>query len=109
MHRFTDEGHGWEGGFFSLVFWNLGAQRKNNAVAQDDDDPPSDQTLRLRGFVARAYMMDLAVLAGASDKVVCAVSAMGCRLLAVMMGWDRAFEQGGWVNVDRGRSGWTGL
>ncbi|PFH59281.1 hypothetical protein XA68_12573 [Ophiocordyceps unilateralis] len=108
MHRFTEEGQGWEGGFFSLIFWNLGAQRKNNG--DDARSPtPSEQTLRLRGFIARAYMMDLAVLAGASDKVVCAVSAMGCRLLAVMMGWERGIEQGAWVNVDRGGHGWTGL
>ncbi|RDA95957.1 hypothetical protein CP533_5839 [Ophiocordyceps camponoti-saundersi (nom. inval.)] len=110
MHRFTEEGQGWEGGFFPLIFWNLGAQRKNNAVAEvERPESPSELTLRLRGFIARAYVMDLAVLAGASDKVVCAVSAMGCRLLAVMMGWDRAMEQGEWVNVDGGHQGWTGL
>jgi hypothetical protein len=33
---------------------------------------------------------------------------MGCRLLAVMMGWERAMEKGGWVNVD-GDFGWTGV
>ncbi|RDA84808.1 hypothetical protein CP532_6531 [Ophiocordyceps camponoti-leonardi (nom. inval.)] len=110
MHRFTEEGQGWEGGFFPLIFWNLGAQRKNNAAAKDEKaESPSELTLRLRGFIGRAYVMDLAVLAGASDKVVCAVSAMGCRLLAVMMGWDRAMDQGEWVNVDRGHQGWTGL
>lgn len=70
--------------------------------------PPSEQTLRLRSLIGRAYMMDLAVLAGASDQIVCAVSAMGCRLLAVMMGWEDGIEKAGWVNVD-GSYGWTGI
>ncbi|RCI15496.1 hypothetical protein L249_3456 [Ophiocordyceps polyrhachis-furcata BCC 54312] len=110
MHRFIEEGQGWEGGFFPLIFWNLGAQRKNNAAAENKrPESPSELTLRLRGLIGRAYVMDLAVLAGASDKVVCAVSAMGCRLLAVMMGWDRAMDRGEWVNVDGGHQGWTGL
>lgn len=121
LHQFVDETFGWEGGFFAPMFWNLGVNRKNNAAnAPKGVDlkevnqeaaflaPPSEQTLRLRSFIGRAYMMDLAVLAGASDKVVCAVSAMGCRLLAVMMGWEDAVEAGGWVNVD-GSYGWTGV
>ncbi|PHH73644.1 hypothetical protein CDD83_4693 [Cordyceps sp. RAO-2017] len=116
LHRFVEEAQGWEGGFFALVFWNLGAQRKNNAAAtavpgdsrSDQADPASEQTLRLRSLIGRAYVMDLAVLAGASDKVVCAVSAMGCRLLAVMMGWERAMEHGAWINVD-GAYGWSAL
>ncbi|PNY20404.1 Uncharacterized protein TCAP_07422 [Tolypocladium capitatum] len=113
LHRFVEEAHGWDGGFFAPTFWNLGAQRKNSAAATAGDgpeptEPPSEQTLRLRSFVGRAYMMDLAVLAGASDKVVCAVSAMGCRMLGVMMGWERAVEKGDWVNVDGGY-GWGGL
>jgi hypothetical protein len=62
--------------------------------------PLSEETLRLRSLIGRAYMMDLAVLAGASDKLVCTVSAMGCRLLAVMMGWEDAIDAGGRVNVD---------
>ncbi|KAF7546932.1 hypothetical protein G7046_g9162 [Stylonectria norvegica] len=105
LHHFVDETFGWEGGFFAALFWNLGVQRKNNAanapagVAVDYANEeerhtaaPSAQTLQLRSFIGRAYMMDLAVLAGASDKVVCAVSAMGCRMLAVMMGWENAIE-----------------
>ncbi|KJZ73554.1 hypothetical protein HIM_07110 [Hirsutella minnesotensis 3608] len=115
LHRFEEEAQGWEGGFFSLMFWNLGANRKNTAEAtavpgdgRERTPAPSEETLKLRSFIGRAYMMDLAVLAGASDKVVCAVSAMGCRLLGVMMGWERAMEQGDWVNVD-GEYGWSGL
>ncbi|OAA66735.1 hypothetical protein SPI_01311 [Niveomyces insectorum RCEF 264] len=67
--------------------------------------PPSAETLRIRSLVGRAYAMDLAVLAQASDAVVCAVSATGCRLLAVMLGWEAAIQQGRWVNLD-GDYGW---
>lgn len=120
LHHFVDETFGWEGGFFASMFWNLGVERKNNAANAPQGvelrdvnkeaaylAPPSEQTLKLRNLIGRAYMMDLAVLAGASDKVVCAVSAMGCRLLAVMMGWEDAIEAGNWVNVD-GSYTWTG-
>ncbi|KAG5994466.1 hypothetical protein E4U43_003232 [Claviceps pusilla] len=108
LHRPVDQAFGWEGGFFSAMFWNLGAKPKNNAAEESVRQEPSDDTLRLRSLVGRAYMMDLAVLAGASDKVVCAVSAMGCRLVAVMMGWDRAMQHRDWINVDGGY-GWSGL
>lgn len=121
LRHFVDETFGWEGGFFAPMFWNLGVDRKNNAAnapnGVDVHDvnmearhmaPPSEATLRLRSLIGRAYMMDLAVLAGASDQVVCAVSAMGCRLLAVMMGWEDGIEKAGWVNVD-GSYGWTGI
>lgn len=121
MHRFVEEAFGWEGGFYAPMFWNLGVERKNNGANAPDgvevenvnDEaklmaPPSDQTLKLRNFVGRAYMMDLAVLAGASDSVVCAVSAMGCRLLGVMMDWEAGVGAGRWVNVD-GQYGWAGI
>ncbi|KYK55625.1 hypothetical protein DCS_07588 [Drechmeria coniospora] len=115
LHRFVDAAEGWEGGFFASMFWNLGADRRNNAAATPapgdmsaPSSPASEQTLKLRSFIGRAYVMDLAVLARSSDHVVCAVSAMGCRLLAVMMGWERGMEQGRWVNVD-GRYPWNGL
>lgn len=121
MHHFEEESFGWEGGFFAPMFWNMGVGSRNNAanapegVEVDDVDeetrymaPPSEHTLQLRSLIGRAYMMDLAVLAGASDHVVCAVSAMGCRLLGVMMGWERGISGGGWKNVD-GDYGWTGI
>ncbi|KAK4217620.1 hypothetical protein QBC37DRAFT_38687 [Rhypophila decipiens] len=136
MHRYTEEPFGWEGGFFSAMFWNLGmgsAAKSNtntNAVnmakagavaaalsdAEDDMSPvslsapplPSDDTLRLRSLVGRAYMMDLAVLSDASDSIVCTVSSVGCRLLAVMLGWDSAIDKGNWVNID-GSYGWLGV
>lgn len=119
MHKFTDETFGWEGGFFAAMFWNLGASSLSSAGAtssgaQRTRAPPSDETVRLRSLVGRAYLMDLAALVDMTDHegeggggVVCAVSAMGCRLLAVMMGEERAFGRGEWRNVDGG-FGWTG-
>ncbi|KAG5931463.1 hypothetical protein E4U53_001766 [Claviceps sorghi] len=107
-HLSVDQAFGWEGGFFSAMFWNLGAKPKNNAAEEEVRQKPSDDMLRLRNLIGRAYMMDLAVLAGASDKIICAVSAMGCRLLAVMIGWERAMQHGDWINAD-GDYGWAGL
>lgn len=102
FRKFVDETFGWEGGFFAAMFWNLGG---------GPSSPPSTtgttpaETQRIRSLVGRAYMMDLAVLAEASDTIVCAVSATGCRLLAVMMGSEAALEQGRWINID-GEYGW---
>jgi hypothetical protein len=70
-------------------------------------DPPGEAALAMRQLVGRAYLMDLAVL-GQSDAVVCAVSASACRLLAVMLGWDKAMLEEKWVNVDGGFA-WRGL
>jgi hypothetical protein len=129
LRKFVDQSFGWEGGFFAAMFWNLGAVTQNagestaprpsgsnsnrggrtgrEASSSLTPPPRSPETLRLRSLVGRAYVLDLAVLAEASDVVVCAVSAMGCRLLAVMMGWQSAFEEGGWKNVEGG-FGWLG-
>lgn len=104
LHHFKDETLGWEGGFFAAMFWNLGFDRKHNGHANGASsarvEPPSEQTLQLRSYMGRAYMLDLAVLAGASDRIVCTVSSMGCKMLGVMMGWEAGIEAGGWVNVD---------
>ncbi|KAH9902210.1 hypothetical protein F4778DRAFT_114398 [Xylariomycetidae sp. FL2044] len=111
MHKFVEEAFGWEGGFFATMFWNLGRSALNNANAGEELQTtlkPSAETMRLRGLIGRAYMMDLIVLSQASDTVICTMSAMGCRLLAVMMGWDRAMNRGNWVNIDGGYS-WTAL
>ncbi|AEO70268.1 32bfe6aa-5209-4921-9314-24036ce8ca38 [Thermothielavioides terrestris] len=113
LHKFVDETFGWEGGFFAAMFWNLGVSAAHEAGRPDADGAraaasPSAETYRLRSLVGRAYMMDLAVLADASDAIVCTVSAVGCRLLAVMMGWESAMEEGNWVNIDGGY-GWMGL
>ncbi|CAK7265396.1 hypothetical protein SEPCBS57363_001561 [Sporothrix epigloea] len=101
LRKFVDEAFGWEGGFYAAMFWNLGGA----APPTPDAVPMAAEALRIRSLVGRAYMMDLAVLAEASDSVVCAVSATGCRLLAVMMGRDKAFKQGRWINID-GEYGW---
>jgi len=105
MRKFIDENFGWEGGFFAPMFWNLG---KASANAAGGKSAPSPEKIKLRSLVGRAYMMDLAVLADASDAVVCTASSAGCRLLAVMRGWDSAMERSEWINVDGG-SQWTGL
>ncbi|KAI1130236.1 hypothetical protein F5Y10DRAFT_276223 [Nemania abortiva] len=112
MHKFVDEAFGWEGGFFASMFWNLGRTTLHNMDATTDDsqepEPPSADAMRLRGLIGRAYMMDLAVLGEASDAIICTISAMGCRLLAVMMGWDKAMIHKNWVNID-GDFLWTGI
>lgn len=109
-HKFVEANVGWEGGFFSNVFWGLGgttADSRDVKNSKQEREPPSEMTLRLRELVGRAYLLDLKVV-GSSDRVVCGVSSIGCRLLAVMMGWERGIVQGGWKNVDGG-FGWRGF
>jgi hypothetical protein len=127
-----DEIHGWEGGFYRDQFFGLGredrdrvrsspgpsssssssSQKQTSSVMLEDENPdfvdsPSEAAMQMRQMVGRAYLLDLAVL-GQSDAVVCAVSASACRLLAVMMGWEKAVEKGLWKNVDGGFA-WRGL
>ncbi|TVY71423.1 hypothetical protein LSUE1_G008521 [Lachnellula suecica] len=111
MRSFVDESVGWEGGFFAGMFWSLGKPSSVPATAAETPDtklPPTQEALRLRELVGRAYLMDLAVLGRGSDKVICTVSSMGCKLLAVMMGWEKAIERGGFVNID-GDFDWRGV
>lgn len=111
MRNFVDESVGWEGGFFSGMFWSLGKPSSVPATAAETPDtmlPPTQEALRLRELVGRAYLMDLAVLGQGTDKVVCTVSSMGCKLLAVMMGWEKAIDGGGFVNID-GDFDWRGV
>ena len=107
--KFVDGNVGWEGGFFPSVYWGLGDASAGSLAArglkEEREDPsPSELSLKLRQLVARAYLLDLAVL-GQSDAVVCGVSSMGCRLLGVMMGWEKGILGGQWKNVD-GDYGW---
>ena len=133
--RSLNGGVGWEGGFFKDLFWGLGLpleaeERKRvgsplpsrkkalyqqkpvqgrdggDKEVRDYRTHPTEEARQLREYIGRAYLLDLAVLGG-SDAVVCAVSSVACRVLAVMMGWDRAMEEGKWVNVDVGQ--WRGL
>lgn len=111
FRRFVDEAVGWEGGFFASMFWNLGQVTMTSTSLVELPDrkmPPTEEVLRLRELVGRAYLMDLAVLGSASDVVVCTVSSVGCRLLAVIMGWESAFDNKGWVNID-GEFDWKGV
>jgi hypothetical protein len=108
--KFVEESVGWEGGFFAGMFWSLGKPSGLPATADKGGDtalPPSATAMRLRELIGRAYLMDLAVL-GASDRVVCTVSSTGCRLLAVMMGWEKAIVKESWRNVD-GKFTWRGV
>ena len=124
---------GWEGGFFKDLFWDLGLpleaherkrvgspmptrhekrsklhqQSKSIEVTRDYRTQPTEEARQLREFIGRAYLLELSIL-GHSDRVVCAVSSYTCRILAVMMGWDRAFERGHWKNVD-GNHDWRAL
>ncbi|KAK5711598.1 hypothetical protein LTR15_012441 [Elasticomyces elasticus] len=109
--KHVDENSGWEGGFFSALFYSLGnaqsrtLERLNQLPTLADAVPA--EAMRMRELVGRAYLLDLAVL-GQSDGVVCAVSSAACRILGVMVGWD-AVKDGRWVNVDDGRSwSWDG-
>lgn len=122
-------GLGWEGGFFKDAFWDIGlpehavkqkyigspepTRKKQQTLHGDEEDQerdyksqPTKDALQLREYIGRAYLLDLAVLAG-SDEVVCGVSSKGCRILAIMMGWDK-LHQGHWRNVD-GDHGWKAL
>ncbi|KAG0651060.1 hypothetical protein D0Z07_2301 [Hyphodiscus hymeniophilus] len=109
--KFVDETVGWEGGFFAGMFWSLGKPSSVPATAVELKDttlPPTEEAVRLRELLGRAYLMDLAVLGKSSDRIVCTVSSMGCKLLAVMMGWDEAVVKGSWVNID-GDFEWRGV
>jgi hypothetical protein len=93
-HKHVAENAGWDGGFYGDMFASLGRNK---------EDGSSVDASAMRVLVGRAYVLDLAVLAGASEGVVCAVSSAGCRILGVAMG---AAEGSKWRNVDDGR-GWS--
>lgn len=116
--KHVDENSGWEGGFYSALFFGVGrpkphagstniAQLQHLPAFERHEEPVSEQVMRMRELVGRAYLLDLAVLGG-SEGVVCAVSSATCRLLGVMLGWEKVRE-GRWVNVDDGRAwSWDG-
>ncbi|KAH7035120.1 uncharacterized protein B0I36DRAFT_360547 [Microdochium trichocladiopsis] len=105
MHPFKEEAVGWEGGFFRVMFWNLG---RPSIASKQTQISLAPEATKLRAFIGRAYVMDLAVLGATSDVMVCTISAMGCRLLAVMMGWEKAMVKEQWVNID-GDYSWVAL
>ncbi|KAK7510727.1 uncharacterized protein IWZ02DRAFT_427610 [Phyllosticta citriasiana] len=107
-NRYIDEISGWEGGFFRDVFWSLGLPSKPGAAEKGKtDSQAAQQGMRMRELVGRAYLLDISVLAH-SDALLCTLSSMACRLLAVMMGWEQAIVQGAWVNLDAGL-GWRAM
>ncbi|KAH0533472.1 hypothetical protein GP486_009007, partial [Trichoglossum hirsutum] len=84
---YIDNAIGWEGGFFHDLFWSLDKHNKKNADL-------------IRSLLGRAYLLDLKVLGEASDHVVCGVSSVACRVLAVIMGWEKGIKGGAWQSVD---------
>ena len=105
--KHVDENSGWEGGFYTSLFYALGKSRPSLSSTPQQDLTVPQETKRIRQLVGRAYLLDLAVL-GESDGLVCAVSSATCRLLGVMMGWD-ALKEGRWMNVDDDRPwSWDG-
>lgn len=116
-----NENVGWEGGFFQDMFWSLGVEASDyselggpfpsnrgptepktlsvESVAEQRRLHPSKESLQVREWIGRAYLLDVAVL-GQSDRVICDVSSASCRLLAVMMGWNKAITHKSWHNID---------
>ena len=82
---------------------------------ENETDPRDTQ--QMREYIARSYLLDLAILSRASERVICVASSSGCRILGIMMGWDRIVGSArkggmnGWVNVDYGvrEVDWSGL
>lgn len=123
---------GWEGGFYKDLFWSLGLpleaqehrrlgsplpsrgkkyapilETSAETSARDYKTNPTKEALQVRELIGRSYLLDLTTLAD-SDRIVCAVSSHTCRILAVMMGWDRAINKAHWVNID-GNFEWRGF
>ncbi|MCJ1377299.1 hypothetical protein MMC17_000393 [Xylographa soralifera] len=108
IHKFVDEGTGWEGGFYKDVFWGLGrgARMAGRGVRDSWRERPGELALQLRGLLGRSYLLDLAVLGG-GEGVVCAGSSVACGVLGVMVGWEGVVG-GRWVDVDGGGGGGWG-
>jgi len=68
------------------------------------DDIPTEE----RAALTRGMVIDLAVVTGAWAKddgalpaaVVCTLSSHVCKIAAMVLGWQRAMEQKGWVEID---------
>ncbi|GAB7359245.1 hypothetical protein MBLNU230_g5902t1 [Neophaeotheca triangularis] len=104
--KHIDENSGWEGGFYSALLFSAGGRNGGGGSGSGNKNPVvGEQVMRMRELVARAYLLDLAVLGQGADGVVCAVGSAGCRVLGVMGGWE-AVVGGRWRNVDDGR-GWS--
>lgn len=79
-------------GFIAEDFWNMDMGR--------------------RAQMGISYVRDLKIMgelaARAGSSAVCDVASVTCRLVAVVMGWDRAILEKGWVNTD-GEFDWNGV
>lgn len=117
--KHVDENSGWEGGFYSALFFGVGRPKqgvgstgfermKHSSLhgielpRVEDEEVVDAQVMRMRELVGRAYLLDLKVLGESEGGVVCAVSSATCRVLGVMVGWE-GVKGGRWVNVDDGR------
>ncbi|KAL8652038.1 MAG: hypothetical protein Q9226_004432, partial [Calogaya cf. arnoldii] len=65
--KFVEPNVGWEGGFFASIFWGLGNAAEGRAAARGvrEERPkkaPNEESLRLREYVGRAYLLDLKIL-----------------------------------------------
>jgi hypothetical protein len=107
-NNWIDSISGWEGGFFKDTFWGLGGINTKPLTEKRGDEVP-ETIMKLRELVGRAYLLDIAVLGQNSERIVCGVSAAGCRLLAVMMGWEQAVQEGSWINIDGSAKEWKDL
>lgn len=69
-------------------------------------------TMTQRAQIGKSYLRDLKILgelaARAGGGAVCDVASVTCRLIAVIMGWERAILEGGWTNID-GEFDWHGV
>ncbi|KAA6415497.1 MAG: hypothetical protein FRX48_00212 [Lasallia pustulata] len=80
--KFVEENVGWEGGFFADMFWDLGMpasahspqhlQGEHSAHGGGEGEAVPELAMQLRALVAKAYLLDLAVVGLAADRVVCA-------------------------------------
>ena len=58
--------------------------------------------------LAREHSRDVKTLGETTEKLFYGGNGNTYRVLAVVMGWQKAVEEEGWVNVDDGR-GWLGV
>lgn len=62
--------------------------------------------------LGRSYVRDLKILGELAARgdagAVCDIASTTCRLIAVIMGWERAILEAGWKNVD-GDYDWSGV
>lgn len=79
-------------GFIAENFWNMNMDQ--------------------RAQMGKSYVMDLKIMgelaARAGGSAICDISSVTCRLLAVIMGWQKGILDGGWVNID-GDFDWNGV